>query len=189
MAGEAKVEPWNEAIAYLEHIREVSHPRYWCWPGPGARLDVNGPGAWAVDRPAPEPREVHQVFCAGVIQLGRRKLRLPVTKNDAASIYHGGTKSISDHFAGHMRDFRLADFRRGDLAFVPFQLRGKDFEGHVGIALGGPDGAFLQSFARSCRYLEPGLNRNYTLKESHDGGFYTKRIPREIAWFPRTEWR
>jgi len=187
-----KEPPWNEVIRYLEHIRDVSRPKYWCWPGPGARLDVNGPGAWAVDRPAPDPNRVDKVFCAGVIQLGRRRLGLPVTKNVSASIYHGGTRSISDFFGGHLRDFHIGEFRRGDLAFVPFQFRGQDDEGHVGIALGGPDDPFLQSFAWSCATLEPGLNKRYTLRQSHEsraGGFYAKRIPREIVWFPRTQWK
>jgi hypothetical protein len=29
---------------------------------------------------------------------------------------------------------------------------------------------------------EPGLNNDFTIAQSHDGGYYTHRIPREAIW-------
>ncbi len=57
-------------------------------------------------------------------------------------------------------------------------------EGHIGFCLGnGPNAKYLQShLATSCVTGEPGLNNDFTIAQSHDGGYYTHRIPREANW-------
>ena len=104
----------------------------------------------------------------------------PVPKNGP---YPGGTRSFQINYRAKMVPFKLSEFRRGDVAFVDFQARGPNFEGHIGVMLGdGPDAKILQSFAWNCQDLEPGLNADYTLRQSHDGGYYTHRISREAIW-------
>jgi len=83
-----------------------------------------------------------------------------------------------------MKPFKLSECREGDVAFVDFQSPWAP-EGHIGFCLGnGPDAKFLQShLASTCVIGEPGLNDDYTIAQSHDGGYYyTHRIPRETIW-------
>jgi hypothetical protein len=69
-----------------------------------------------------------------------------------------------------------------DVPFVDFETPWAR-EGHIAFCLGnGPNVRLLQSFARSCSTLEPGLNVDLTVAESHDGGYYTHYIPREKIW-------
>ena len=42
-------------------------------------------------------------------------------------------------------------------------------------------GKALQSFAATGAG-EPGVNSDFSVRESHDGGYYTHRIPREKFW-------
>lgn len=186
MADLTLAERVDTVLDYYAKIYNASRPKYECWDG-GA-FNHDGSPAWAVDRPHPDPADVRQMFCAGLVQLGRRRLDLPITKHDTMPIYNGGMASLHDYFHSVAQNFQLGEFERGDIAYVPFGLRGANFEGHVGVATGGPDDPFWQSFAYTCRYLEPGLNKRWTLRESHDGGFYTLRVPRRFAWTPKSRW-
>jgi len=51
-------------------------------------------------------------------------------------------------------------------------------QGHISIALGGVDDKVLQSFARNGVW--PGVNTDYTARQSHNGGYYKYIIKREI---------
>ena len=175
---EASVSNTEKAIAYGLELNK-HRPKYWCWDGGSLDRTVGGrPGC--VDGPPPPMQEIKNLFCADLTSLMLRAIGKPVPKN---GIYPGGTRAFKLAYGAKMVPFKLSEFRRGDVAFVDFQERGPDFEGHIGVSLDdGPDAAFLQSFARNCRYLEPGLNADYTLRQSHDGGFYTHRLPREAIW-------
>lgn len=167
----------EEALGYGLKLNE-RRPKYWCWDGGSLDRTVGGrPGC--VDGPPPPMAEIRNIFCADLLTLMMRHIGKPVPKNGP---YPGGTRSFQINYGSKMVPFKISEFRRGDVAFVDFQERGPNFEGHIGVCLGGPDDPFLQSFAWNCRDLEPGLNADWTLRQSHDGGYYTHRLPREAIW-------
>lgn len=173
-----KVNNTEKAIAWAMGLNKLT-PKYWCWDGGSLdRQWVSGrPGA--IDGFLPPISDIKNLFCADLTSLMLRAIGKPVPKN---SIYPGGTRAFRLAYQNVMVPFKLGEFRRGDVAFIDYQARGVNFEGHIGVALGGPDAKFLQSFAWNCRDLEPGLNAQWTLRQSHDGGYYTHRIPREKIW-------
>lgn len=164
----------ESAIAY--GLKLVGAPYSW-WHD-GMSLSRNDAPAWAVDDKAPDPVTVKArgVFCAGVGVLMLRATGRPVPKNGD---YPGGTKSWQLNY--RMVPFRLDELRRGDILFRPFQYAGSLDQGHWSVALGGADDKVLQSFANHVATIWPGVNATYTARESHDGGYYVYRIPRE-AW-------
>ena len=160
-------------LALLKH-----NPKYWCWDGGSLDRDVNGrPGCF--DNAPPPMHTINKMFCADLITLQLRRLGKKVPKN---GIYPGGTRSFKLKYGPVMKRFNLDELREGDVAFVDFQTPHSP-EGHIGFCLGdGPDAKFLQSYADSCTTLEPGLNADWTIRESHSGFYYTHYIPREHIW-------
>lgn len=117
--------------------------------------------------------------CADLLSLQLRHLGKPVPKNH---IWPGGTRSFKLRYGSVMRPMRLSELQEGDVPFVDFETRWAP-EGHIAFCLGdGPNARLLQSFAKSCSTLEPGLNDDFTVAQSHDGGYYTHYIPREKIW-------
>lgn len=161
----------DKAIAYVES----------CIPyNQGYRLwrtgeDLRQPGFWGGDGPPPDPSEVRRTFCASVPSLGGRAVGVNPPRN--GGIYNGGTRAYKLGYGSKMVPFKLDEFRRGDIAFVDFETYPRAPQGHIGVALGGPDDPFLQSFPFPGNLN--GLNKYYTLRQSHDGGYYTSRLPRE----------
>jgi hypothetical protein len=185
-------EPVNKGV--MENVRTVKtyglnllnghHPKYWCWDG--GNLNVPRPGVGrpaCVDGPPPPMPRIDKMFCADLISLQLRRLGKPVPKNRFGNEnYDGGTRSFKLRYGSVMRPFRLSELQEGDVPFVDFNTPWAR-EGHIGFCLGdGPNARILQSFAFSCATLEPGLNADYTVAESHDGGYYTHYIPREAIW-------
>ena len=132
---------------------------------------------WAVDDVIPPVECVHRngVFCAGVVNLMLRSIGLPIPKNPP---YDGGTQVYELQY--QLVPFDLHTIRRGDAVYRPY-TSGTD-QGHIGIALGGPDDPLLQSFAESMDTDRPGVNVDYTVRESHCGSFYSYILPREELW-------
>jgi hypothetical protein len=159
---------------------------YWCWDG--GNLNIPRPG---VGRPAstdgPAPRNPTRGFCADLLSWDLRLLGLPIPKNRFGNEnYDGGTRSFRLRYASQMRPFKLSEFREGDVPFVDFQTRWAP-EGHIAYCLGdGPEARVAQAHLETtCGVGEPGVNNLYTLRESHDNGYYTHRIPREAIWGAR----
>jgi len=154
------------------------HPKYWCWDGGSLDRTVDGrPGC--KDGPPPPMARIGKIFCADLLSLQLRHLGKPVPKNH---IWPGGTRSFQLRYGKVMRPMRLSELQEGDVPFVDFETRWAP-EGHIAFCLGdGPNARVLQSFATSCSTLEPGLNADFTVAQSHDGGYYTHYIPREKIW-------
>lgn len=159
-------------------------PKYWCWDG--GNLNVPRPAVGrpaCVDGPPPPTSEIKKIFCADLLSLQLRRLGKPVPKNRFSNEnYDGGTRSFKLAYGSRMKPFRLSELREGDVPFVDFGTSWAR-EGHIGFCLGnGGSAKLLQSFAWNCRDLEPGINADYTVAQSHDGGYYTHYIPREVIW-------
>jgi hypothetical protein len=154
------------------------HPKYWCWDGGSLDRTVAGrPGC--KDGPPPPMAQIDKMFCADLLSLQLRHVGKPVPKNH---IWPGGTRSFKLRYGSVVRPMRLSELQEGDVPFVDFETPWAR-EGHIAFCLGnGPNARLLQSFARSCSTLEPGLNADFTVAQSHDGGYYTHYIPREKIW-------
>lgn len=139
------------------------------WWYDGLLLNTDGPPAFGVDGPAPSPEHVNAVFCAGVGNLDLRLVGKPVPKNAGDSGYDGGTKAWIDTYGAVMVPFSLEDAEEGDVAFRPFQYSGPGDQGHWCYV--GPNGTVIQSWAYPAT-VEPGVNADATLEQSHDGYYY-----------------
>lgn len=170
------VPKWEEATRYAEMLADRKPDiLYWFWDGGSLERSVNGrPGC--KDGPPPPPQQIRRGFCADLVTLAMRKVGRPVPKNH---IWPGGTRSFWLNYRGVMVPFRLSECRRGDVAFWDYMTYGPKDEGHIGICGGaGAQAKFIQSFADTAMGT-PGFNRIYTLQQSHAGGAYRYRIPRE----------
>lgn len=161
----------ERAIAY--GLKLVGAPYSW-WHG-GALGE--GPPAWAVDDPAPNPSLVREkgVFCAGVVNLMLRSIGRPIPKNPP---YNGGTGAYGKDYKLH--PFSLSAVSRDDAVFRPYA--NEEDQGHIAVALGGAHDKVLQSFAYNTNTIHPGVNTDYTLVQSNDGGFYKYIIKAEELW-------
>lgn len=154
------------------------HPKYWCWDDGSLDRTVKGRPGCKDGKPPPMAR-IDKIFCADLLSLQLRHLGKPVPKNHS---WPGGTRSFKLRYGKVMRPMRLSELQEGDVPFVDFETRWAP-EGHIAFCLGdGPNARVLQSFATSCSTLEPGLNADFTVAQSHDGGYYTHYIPREKIW-------
>src|SRR5215207_9997405 len=158
--------------------------KYWVWSsGPVP----DGEGAYAVDKPLPPVDQLQgkRIFCAGVPNLFRRAAgkSIPTRGNrnfdgGIAAYFHtsafGGLGP--GFFSGVDVPFNLATAKKwaretGSGVLVGRSYRNNSLagQGHVAILL--PDGKVLQSFQFGADG-EPGLNADYTIEESHAGGYY-----------------
>lgn len=154
--------------AYNRFLVEADIP-YFLWRN-GVLLNIDGPPAFAVDLPAPDPQSMDSIFCAGVGNVDLRKVGKPVPKHPTISGYDGGIVAWQYVYGAVMIPFDLAKAVEGAVAFR-FYVDEQD-QGHWCYITGGPDDPTIQSFASS-QDMEPGVNADYTLRASHDGGYYT----------------
>lgn len=149
---------------------------YWFWDGGMLNRSVSGRPA-SVDGPAPKISEIRRGFCADLLSWMQRRCGLPIPKNRGAGWnYDGGTQAYWLKYRSVMVPFKLSEMRDGDVAYRRF-VDGVD-EGHI---MGSDGGKALQSFARD-NLGNPGPDRSFSVAESHDGGYYQYRIPRERFW-------
>lgn len=175
-SGKVPSDKTNQALGYgLELLK--NHPTYKWWHDGD---DCRKPGFWGAASVAPPTNTVRDMFCAGLINLMLRRIGKNPPKN--GGIYDGGTRAYMLGYRDVMVPFKLDECRRGDVAFRDFQTGGYSDQGHIGVCLGGADDPILQSFSNGYPGVEPGLNKDWTAKQSHDGWYYTYRIPREAIW-------
>ena len=149
---------------------------YWFWDGGMLNRSVSGRPA-SEDGPAPRISGIRRGFCADLVTWMMRRTGLPIPKNRGAGWnYDGGTQAFWLAYKDVMVPFTLSEMRDGDAAFRRFR-DGVD-EGHIMVD---DEGMALQSIALD-NLGNPGPNRRYTVAESHDGGYYEYRIPREELW-------
>ena len=165
---------WDEAIFY--GLTLIGAPYCW-WSGYGW-LDNTSP-SWSGTGPLPDTNKIfeHGVFCAGLVNLMLRKVGLTPPLNPP---FNGGTDAYGKVYYDKLIEFDILKVRRGDAVFRPY-LDIRD-QGHIGIALGDADDKLLQCFAWNECSTEPGVNCNYTVRESHNNGYYQFIIPREYLW-------
>lgn len=167
--------PWEKAIHYGLTIRGAPYSRWQSGP-----LRDRAP-AWAGTGSLPKHRRDELMetgtFCAGLVNLMLREVGGTVPQNPP---WNGGTEAFGLAFKEKLHPFSIDDVRRGDAVFRPY-FDVQD-QGHIAIALGTGDDPVLQSFAWNSQTSEPGVNCDFTLRESHDSGYYTFIIKREDLW-------
>eukprot|EP01124_Arcella_intermedia_P015547 TRINITY_DN22073_c0_g1_i1.p1 TRINITY_DN22073_c0_g1~~TRINITY_DN22073_c0_g1_i1.p1 ORF type:complete len:169 (-),score=30.83 TRINITY_DN22073_c0_g1_i1:17-523(-) len=138
-----------------------------------------GPPAWSTDGPPPDKREVFRegLFCCGLVNLMLRHIGKSPPKNPP---YDGGTVSYHLRYASQWIPFELHKVQRGDAVFRTFT--DEEDQGHIGIALGGPDEPILQCFSWKAGSPKPGVNMDYTLVQSHSGYYYQYIIKAQTLW-------
>src|SRR5215216_3889339 len=174
----------NFAQGYKYIMQLNNRMKYWVWSsGPVP----DGEGAYAVGKPLPPVDQLKgkRIFCAGVPNIVRRAAgKIIPTRGNA--LYDGGIASYfytsafgglgPGFFSGVDVPFNLATAKKwaretGSGVLVGRSYRNNSLagQGHVAILL--PDGKVLQSFQFGADG-EPGLNADYTIEESHAGGYY-----------------
>lgn len=165
----------DTALDYINQL--VGQMKYGWWTsGPVP----NGAPAYAVNQryPAVSDLRGQRVFCAGVGNLMRRRVGKTVPTYGNPD-FDGGTLAWWTYYEDFRIPFSLRAVKRGDLLLRPFA--NSSDQGHWALALGdGPGARVLQSFA-SDGAGNPGLNKTYTVEESHDG-FYYKALVRAYDW-------
>lgn len=149
----------------------------------GVMLNRDGPPAYGVDGPPPKLSVITSLFCAGVGNLNRRLLGLPVPKNSTYSGYNGGTGAWNEWYWDKSIWFDLQEAEEGDIAFRPYGWGGSGDQGHWAYCTGGADDLVIQSYPDtwSGTIVEPGVNADWTLRESDDDGFYVVLI-KAASW-------
>jgi putative chitinase len=158
-----------------EYLEKIVGTHYKLWTG---GIVPSGPPAWGRNGPPPDPDEVQRTscFCAGVTNLARRAVGLPIPTlgnenfDGGVVAYFGATGPAPASFPrqgyferhGRQRQFDLEKAQR------PWTLVGRKYrsvsdQGHVAIVL--PDGRLLQSYNGPGG--KPGVNKDVTLRQSH----------------------
>jgi GH25 family lysozyme M1 (1,4-beta-N-acetylmuramidase) len=174
----------NFAEGYKYVMQLNNRMKYWVWSsGPVP----DGEGAYAANKPLPPVEQLigKRIFCAGPTNIIRRAARKIIpTRGDA--LYDGGIAAYfytsafgglgPGFFSGVDVPFNLATAKKwaretGSGVLVGRSYRNNSLagQGHVAILL--PDGKVLQSFQFGADG-EPGLNTDFTIEESHAGGYY-----------------
>jgi hypothetical protein len=166
-----------KAVRYMEPL--INRMQYGWWH---SGIIPDGPPAYAVNKPAPDNDNLKgkKVFCAGVANLMLRRVgkKIPTLGNadfdGGTGAYWGGSFGRA-YYANEMVGFSVKraknwarDTRKCVLIGRRYRNSNHD-QGHVAILL--PSGFVLQSFP-SGGTLEPGLNWDYTIEQSHQGGYY-----------------
>lgn len=178
------VDGTNFALGYKYMMQLNNRMKYWVW----ASGDVpDGEGAYAADRPLPPADQLKgkRIFCAGPPNIFRRAAgkRVPTRGNPhfnggiAAYFYTSAFGGLGPGFFSDVDvPFNLAKAKKwaretgsGVLVGRTYRNNSLAGQGHVAILL--PDGKVLQSFQFGADG-EPGLNTDYTIEESHAGGYY-----------------
>ena len=158
-----------------EYLRQIVGARYELWTG--GPVPAGAP-AWGRNGRPPEPAEVRRTscFCAGVTNLARRAVDLPIPTlgnenfDGGVVAYFGAADPAPPIFSrqgyfdkhGRQRRFDLDEAQR-PWTLVGRKFRGVGDQGHVAIVL--PDGRLLQSYNGPGG--KPGVNTDVTLRQSH----------------------
>jgi hypothetical protein len=86
--------------------------------------------------------------------------------------YDGGTGAWNQHFWDNSIWFDLDQAEEGDVAFRPYSYGGPNDQGHWCYV--GPNQRAIHSDPDTWEdtIVEPGMNADWTLAQSHDGGYY-----------------
>jgi len=177
-----------EALEYVRPL--IGNMLYWVWMGG----DVpDGEGMYAVNKPLPPSGQLlgRRINCAGATNLFFRAVGKRVPTRGFPR-FDGGVAAYFDsptinaqfgtvgYFHGHDEPFNLAkakqwaeETRSGVLIGRPYVNETLGGQGHVAILL--PSGYVLQSFQFGPNG-QPGLNWDYTIEESNEGGYYTRMV-------------
>ena len=179
----------TNAYHFMRYIEKAiaNGADYYFWPG---GTIPSQEGAWAENMPAPPPRSIDLVFCAGVGNLLYRLdgKRIPIAQAQGEQ-WDGGVAAYfgspvlpqigAGYFAGYMHDFDLETAKRWARETRSIVLIGRKYtgealalQGHVAFVL--PSGYVLQS--------DPirGLNWLLTIEQSHAAVGYTIMVhPRD----------
>jgi GH25 family lysozyme M1 (1,4-beta-N-acetylmuramidase) len=172
------------AEGYKYAMQLNNRMRYWVWASGHV---PEGEGAYAVNKALPPADQIkgRRIFCAGVPNIFRRAAgkSIPTRGN---TLYDGGIAAYfytsafgglgPGFFSGVDVPFNLATAKKwaretgsGVLVGRCYRNNSLAGQGHVAILL--PDGKVLQSFQFGADG-EPGLNTDYTIEQSHAGGYY-----------------
>jgi GH25 family lysozyme M1 (1,4-beta-N-acetylmuramidase) len=172
------------AAGYKYAMQLNNRMKYWVWASGHV---PEGEGAYAVNKALPPADQLkgRRIFCAGVPNLIRRAAgkTVPTRGN---TLYDGGIAAYfytaafgglgPGFFSGVDVPFNLATAKKwaretgsGVLVGRCYRNNSLAGQGHVAILL--PDGKVLQSFQFGADG-EPGLNTDYTIEQSHAGGYY-----------------
>jgi predicted chitinase len=173
-----------KGLSYVKPL--IGNMLYWVWVG-GTVPD--GEGMYAVDEQLPPSSQLigYGINCAGATNLFFRAAgkRVPTRGNTdydggvAAYFYSDTINSqfgTKGYFEGYAKEFDLGTAKQWAEDTLSGVLIGRSYEGetlggqgHVAILL--PSGYVLQSFQYNWNG-QPGLNWDYTIEESHQGGYY-----------------
>jgi putative chitinase len=139
--------------------------------------------AWGENSVVPDPDEIDTMFCAAVPTLMIRALNMfdegyvvPTCGNPQ---YDGGTVCYVEYYDGYGTlepfDEDFASNNSGTLCLRPFANASSD-QGHAMVSW---RGMAVQTFPPD------GLNYDYTVSQSHDGGYYLYMV-RPWNWLPIT---
>jgi len=170
-------------VIALQKAIELNHPPYYVWPG---GVVPSGQGAFAENAPAPQPKDIRTIFCAGVGDIIYRVdgKRIPIAQLQS-ELYDGGVAAYfgspalpqigAGYFAGFMHDFDLTTAKRWARQTRSIVLVGRQYtgvalpqQGHVAYVL--PSGYVLQSDGFR------GLNMDVTIEQSHREVGYTVMV-------------
>jgi predicted chitinase len=184
LLGHGVVDGTNFAKGHKYVMPLVGHMKYWVWVSGGV---PEGEGAYAVNKPLPPVSELKgkRIFCAGVPTLYRRAAS-KIIPTRGHPLYDGGIAAYfftsafgglgPGFFSGVDVPFHMATAKKWAKQTGSGVLLGRTYrnatlqgQGHVAILL--PDDKVLQSFPFGPNG-EPGLNTDYTIEQSHDGGYY-----------------
>ena len=134
---------------------------------------------FAINGPVPDGSEITSANCAGLVNLIIRYIgkELPY-KNDGI----GGTSAYAHYYRDVAVPFDIMNsYPKGTLIIRDY--RDVNDQGHVAIILddNGKKALVLQSHVEGTFFesTTPGVNKQYTLEESHDGNYY------ELAVLPK----
>lgn len=121
---------------------------------------------WAENKKTPETKEIKSANCAGLLNLIFRHLKIELPHSKKGGI--GGTMAYYDYYKkkGVIEDFDInKEYPTGTL--IGRKYKNVKDQGHVALTVNRQNKTYvLQSFDKE------GVNMKYTLKESHDGGYY-----------------
>jgi predicted chitinase len=178
----------------LDYILPIIGLReYWVWSGGTV---PSGEGMYAVNEPLSPVAQIGRINCAGTTNLFFRAMRkrIPTRGNP---LYDGGVAAYAGgfygpgYFEGYSEPFNLVKAKRwaretrcGVLLLRPYWNASLAGQGHVAILL--PSGYVLQSFPNM---NGSDLNWDYTIEQSHAGGYYKAMVhPENWSEYKGDEW-
>lgn len=170
---------------YIWRLMEYQPPYGW-WGG--GVVESEAP-AWAVNESPPDPSQITSLFCVAVGNLMLRALEMfdegYIIPTSGYDEYDGGTVAVENYYGSYGTlepfDLEFAKAHSGTICFCSFNAANNS-EGHWMVSW---KNWAVHSFPNDASG-EPGLNWDYTVEQSHDGGYYQYMI-RPWNWLPITE--